>query len=89
MPNGDIIYSTHTAYLWILTLPKEARKVHIFPHLKKVLLSIGTLCNHGCITVFDNKGVMISDKRTGAIHITGKRGPDPNLYNVSILQQDL
>ena len=89
MPNGDIIYSIHTAYLWILTLPRESRKAHIFPHLKKALLSIGTLCDHGCIAVFDDKGVTISDKHTGAIHITGKRGPEPNLYNISLLQQAL
>ena len=70
MPNGEIIYSTHTAYLQINTLPEEARRAHIFPRLNKVLLSIGTIFYHGCIAVVDDKWVTISEKLTGKIHIT-------------------
>ena len=64
--NGEIIYSLHTSYLKIYTLPEGAQKAHIFTHLDKSLfLSIETLYNHGCIVVFDDKQVTISDKITG------------------------
>ena len=60
MPDGHIIYSSHTDLPPQDTLPIEARHEHIFPDLKnKALLSIGMFCNNGCIEIFDNKKVNI------------------------------
>ena len=54
MPDGHIVYSSHTALLPQNNLPIEARHAHIFPDLKnKALLSIGMFCNNGCIALFD------------------------------------
>ena len=51
--NGDIISYTHIALLPQTNLMDAARRAHIFPHLTKPLISIGTLCNNNCVTVFD------------------------------------
>ena len=42
--NGEIIKFTHTALLTHQDLPFQAIQAHLFPGLKKALLSIGTLC---------------------------------------------
>ena len=55
MPNREIINSTNTGYLRINNLPEEAQRAHIFPYLNRALLSIGTVCEHGFITVFDDR----------------------------------
>ena len=48
MPDGHLIYSSHTALLPQNTLPVEARQAHILPHLKnKALLSIGMFYDNG------------------------------------------
>ena len=56
MLNGEIITSSHIALLPQHSLPDKARQAHIFPGLKKPLISIGTLCDNDCIAVFDEKG---------------------------------
>jgi hypothetical protein len=48
-PNGSIMYSTHTAELFLPGLPLAARQCHIIPALStQPLLSIGQLCDAGC-----------------------------------------
>jgi hypothetical protein len=53
--------STHEADLnlpnW--NLPPEALTAHLFPDLQHSLLSIGTLCNHGCTALFNANNVII------------------------------
>ena len=67
MPDGHIIYSSHTALLPQDTLSIKARHAHIFPDLKnKSLLSIGMFCDNGCLALFDDKKVHIIDKKTPA-----------------------
>ena len=52
MPDGHIIYSSHTALIPQNTLPIAARQAHIFPDLKnKALLSIGMFCDNGCLAL--------------------------------------
>jgi hypothetical protein len=53
LPNGEHIWSSHTALLDIPALPLAARVAHIFPKLTSAsLLSIGLLCDHGCTAVY-------------------------------------
>ena len=75
MQNGEIITSTHTALLSKPDLPTEARKAHLFPGLKKALLSIGTFCDHIFQAVFDDKEVLILNKRNGKTMMKGRRYP--------------
>ena len=55
MPNGEVIKSTQTALLAHPDLPLQARQAHLFPGLTKALLSIGTLYEHGCESIFNDK----------------------------------
>ena len=55
-PNGDIMRSTHTTELSFTKLPQTARKWHVFPSLASgSLISVGVLCDAGCITTFGKK----------------------------------
>ena len=72
MPNREIITSTHTVLLSKTNLPIEARKAHIFPGLNKALLSIVTFGDHGCQSVFDDKEVLIINKRNEKMMIRFK-----------------
>ena len=56
IPDGHIIYSSHTDLLPQNTLPIAARQAHIFLNLKnKALLSICMFCDNGCLALFDEK----------------------------------
>ena len=85
MPNGDIIISTHISLLPQHNLPEKARKAHIFPGLKKPLISIGTFCDNNFIAVFDAKMVTIYDQTTRNIVTQGHRESMTTLYMINMI----
>ena len=87
MPNVEIIKSTHTAILSHPDLPLQERQTHFLPGLTKSLLSIGTLCDHGCQATFNDKSVHIKNKQSGNIIMKGKRDTRTNLYMLNLTQQ--
>ena len=84
IPNGEIITSSHITLLPQHNLLDKARKAHIFPGLQKPLISIGTLCENNCITVFDEKRVTIYEKLTSQIVMQGHRDPNTTLYMINM-----
>ena len=85
MPDGYIIYSSHTALLPQDTLPIEARHAHILPDLKnKSLLSIGMFCDNVCLAVFDDKKVHIINKKPNKHIMHGTRENQSSLYMVPL-----
>ena len=86
--NGEIIKSTHTTLLSKKYLTIEAWRAHIFPGFNKSLLTIGTFCDHGCQSVFDDKTVLIANKGNGKIMTKGKQYPLSNLYMLNLIQQN-
>lgn len=61
LPNGQLIYNTHTAELPNVNIPEAARKAYIFPDLNgHALLSIGLLADNGCTTALDSSSITIS-----------------------------
>ena len=84
--NGEIITSTHIALLPQHNLPDNARKTHIFPGLKKPLISIGTLCDNNCIAVFDAERVTIYYQTTRNIIMKGHRDPITTLYMINMTE---
>ena len=85
MPYGHIIYSSHTDLLPQNTPPIKARQARISPNLKnKSLLSIGMLCDNGCLALFDDKKVYIIDKRTNKNIMQGTRDNKSTMYMVSL-----
>ena len=88
MPNGEIITSTHTALLNHQDLPFQARQAHLFPGLRKALLSIGNFCEHGCEATFTNKSVHIKNNQSGWTIMGGTRDARTNLYMLSLTQRN-
>ena len=87
MPNGEVIKSTHTSLLAHPYLPLQAQHAHLFPGLTKSLLSVGTLCNHGCEATFNDKSIHIKNKQSEKIIMRGTRDALTNLYMLSLTQQ--
>ena len=88
MPNGHLLQSTHTALL-NNKLPIEAREAHLFPGLRKALISIGLLCDNGCIATFDEDKVTIINKKDGKIIMTGGRELLSRLYTLTLQAPNL
>ena len=88
MPNGEIITSTHTALLSNQDLPIQSQKAHIFPGLNKALLSIGTLCDHGCEATFNEESVLVLNIWIGKIILKGTRNPRTNLHMLNLTQRN-
>jgi hypothetical protein len=83
MPNGTHITSSHTCELHLPTLPKAAILAHIFPALTSgPLLSIGQLCDHGCIAIFDRNTVQITFNN--ATVLQGHRNHNTGLWYVDV-----
>ena len=78
------MYSTHTANLPIDTLPKAATKVHTFPSLGTTsLLSLGQLCDAGCVATFDSTNCSIKFKDQEVV--TGTRNSSTqNLWTTTL-----
>ena len=71
MPDGHIIYSSHTALLTQDTLPIEARHAHIFSDLKnKAFLSISMFWDNECLALFDKKRYTSLTKKQKQISCT-------------------
>ena len=88
MPNGEIITSTHTALLSHQDLTIQALRANIFSWLNKALLTIGTLCDHGCEATFNYKSVLIINKWSGKFRMKGTRDPHSNLYMLNLTQRN-
>ncbi len=59
--NGNLMVYTHIAELDVPIVPSPARTVHIFPDMEGSLplLSIGKLCDQGCIAIYEKDTVNI------------------------------
>ena len=79
LPNGGTMTSTHTCRLAIPSLPPEACTQHLFPEMKTTgLLSIGQLCDHGCMATFSQYRLVICNSANDIILI-GQRIPKGEL----------
>ena len=60
LSDGSCMTSMQTGIIPINGLPIAARHAHLFPYLKTVsLLSIGQLCESGCVSTFNKDKVNI------------------------------
>ena len=82
LPNGSQHIATYTIQLPIPDLPTNATRAHVLPGFQQSLLSVGQLCDHGCIAVLDKQQVLIlyNDK----VIITGHRDPRTGLYTATL-----
>ena len=64
LPNGHTIQSTHIGLLPFTNLPHKARIVYLFPALKKILISLGQLCEAVMVIKLTNAKIFVFDKTT-------------------------
>ena len=76
-----------TQHSW-LTQTYQARQAHLFSGLKNTLLSIGTFCEHGCESTFNNNSVNIKSKQSGKTIMRGKLDARTNLNMLRLTQQN-
>jgi hypothetical protein len=82
-PNGSIMCSTHEADVDIPNLAKAARTVHIVPDLASHSpLSIGQLCDAGCVVEFAAANVTLQHNNSVVLH--GHRTPATQLWHVDL-----
>ena len=82
------MYSTHEAELDLPSLPPAARRVHIVPALSTAsLLSMGQLCDAGCVVTFDATTVTVT--LHGERILDDIRTPATGLWNLSMVQPSL
>ena len=82
-PNGEIMYSTHTAELFLPDLPLAARQVHIVPALEsQSLISIGQFCDAGCTVAFTATTVTVS--LDSSVILTGQRTALTRLWQLDV-----
>jgi hypothetical protein len=58
-PDSRTMASTREGYLRLPHLSKKARKTHLFPRMQASLVSVGQLCDSGCIATFDQDKVVV------------------------------
>jgi hypothetical protein len=83
MHTGNTISSSHTAEINLPGLPAAALQCHIFPALASgSLLSIGLLCDHGCIIIFCKRYIkfLLHD----SLLLTGHRSPNNGLWTINL-----
>ncbi|GKZ00135.1 hypothetical protein MPSEU_000966800 [Mayamaea pseudoterrestris] len=82
-PNGTLMHSTHEATLNIPGLPESATKAHIVPALSThSLLSLGTLCDAGCLISFDKERVLVHYQEE--LILSGARCPTTGLWQMEL-----
>jgi hypothetical protein len=87
IPNGQIMKGSHTAALNPQHLPiplnNQARQASVQPHLKKALISLGQLCDHGCDYVLLDKHYA-SVIKDGVTTVIGLRDPATGLWLIDL-----
>ena len=82
LPNHEVMHSTHEAELSLPGLPPEACSAHLFPSLGDLsLVSIGQLCDAGCVANFTATDVTVSN--AGTTVLQGRRHAD-KLWHVQL-----
>jgi hypothetical protein len=75
LPNDAIIVSTHTATLYLPSLPTAARQAHILPGVvQHSLLSVVHMCDSGCFVTFTSDNVTV--KHDAVTILDGTCDPD-------------
>ena len=59
LPNKEVMESTHTGNIPFQGLSVEATKVQLFPEIRVNLISLGQLCDDGCIIHLHKKNIKI------------------------------
>ena len=84
LPNNTTISSTHIGMLPHDNLPEKARIVHLFPDLKKCLISLGQLCDAGMTITLISESIVTSDNKSKEKILTGKRDISDGMWYLDL-----
>ena len=81
LPNNTIVQATHKGLMnFHKDISEEASEVLIFPHVKnESLLSIGQLCDDGCMVIFTKEKFFVTKHGKTLFH--GKRNASDGLWD--------
>ena len=83
LPDGSILYSTHTCNLDIPWLPEEMTEAHIVPGLQhSSLISTKKFCDAGCKVTFDEQECRVYYK--GELVLSGGRDERTRMWKLPI-----
>ena len=82
LPDNSTMENTHEATLRLPGVSPSASRAYVFKDMASSLLSIGQLCDDGCIATFDREKVVIA--KDNAVILQGKRDPSTKLWMVDL-----
>jgi hypothetical protein len=86
LPNGATMESSHNADLDIPELNAAASKAHVFPEMAHhSLLSVGKLCDEGCIVTLKQDTVIICNSESSKL-LSGPRDVTTGLWRINLKQ---
>lgn len=85
LPTADTVKSTKTGYLPFANLSKKATKTEVFPALKHSLISLGQLCDDGCLVLLHKQKLLAA--KNGNIVLTGDRNHIDKLWDIPVEQK--
>ena len=85
LANGTHVHSTHIGYLPQQHLPLQARLVHLFPNLNKVLLSLGQFCDAGMKIILTKKKLLaVMDDESNDVILEGTRETSDGMWYIDL-----
>ena len=84
LPNNTTISSTHIGLLPYNNLPEKARLVHLFPDLKKCLISLGQLCDAGMTVTLTSERIVVIDNKRNKQTLAGKRVSNDGMWYIDL-----
>ena len=82
LPNTNVMKSTHTGNIPFDGLSSEATKVQLFPDLRVNLISLGQLCDDGCIIHLQKRNIKIY--KHNKILMKGERNKNNGMWEIEI-----
>ena len=87
LPDGNTMKATHSTSLQLPQLSPNGNLVHLFPQLKSAnLISIGQLCDDGCMVVF-HKDLVLVAKHNNLV-LKGTRNHNNGMWEIPLPLQE-
>jgi hypothetical protein len=85
LANGTTLQAISEGFLSLPTIPHAACCTHVFPALHRSLLSVASLCDHGCVVEYDHNAVHVyCPSNSNSPILSGSRCPSTGLWLAEI-----
>jgi hypothetical protein len=85
LPDKRTMHNTHEGSLTLPNLPAKACKTYLFDDMQSSLISIGQLCDSGCVATFTKEKVAI--KKDNELILQGARDTNTGLWTADLNSQ--